>query len=110
MDLPKTCCKAIYDSGTKYPCPCDKPATRWYLHNEDICSFCEEHNYVCGIPIAEGAVMNRSDFIKKYKGQDWKALIEEFILKSPDFPGDTTIAGLIGILMADIEFAIKFPE
>lgn len=27
---------------------CDKPATFWYRHNDDICSYCDEHNYACG--------------------------------------------------------------
>lgn len=32
----------------RYGITCDKPATHWYLHNNDICSYCDEHNYICG--------------------------------------------------------------
>ena len=52
----------------------------------------------------------RSDFIKKYKTQDaWKAPIEEFIRKAPEFSGDLELARSIGELMADLEFALRFP-
>ncbi len=43
--LPTTCCSNIGDSVFK---SCDKPALYWYKHNDDICSYCEEHNYQCG--------------------------------------------------------------
>ena len=47
-DFPTTCCSNI--SGPDYEDfqPCDESACHFYLHNEDICSYCEEHNYVCG--------------------------------------------------------------
>ena len=53
----------------------------------------------------------RSDFIKKYKTQDaWKAPIEELIRKAPEFPGDLELSKRIGELVADLEFALRFPE
>ena len=109
MEFPKTCCKNAAKGDEPFR-SCGKPAAHWFLHDEDICSYCDEHKYTCGIPLAEGAVMNRSDFIKKYKGKNWKAPIEEFVRQAPEFRGEETLAKLIGILMADIEFAIKFPE
>lgn len=30
---------------------CGKPAKTFYKHGEDICSYCEEHDYCCGEPI-----------------------------------------------------------
>lgn len=107
MDLPKTCCKNV---GIQGFVSCDKPATHWYLHDEDICSYCEEHDYQCGLKIDMTPVSNRADFIKKYKSQDaWKIPVEEFIRRSPDFKGDIQLAKLIGVLMADLEFALRFP-
>jgi len=43
-DFPTTCCKNV---GGHYEI-CDEVACHFYLHNEDVCSYCEEHNYVCG--------------------------------------------------------------
>lgn len=51
QELPKTCCMNIAKGGPFQAC--DKPAVYWYKHNEDICSFCIEHNYQCGEPIYE---------------------------------------------------------
>ena len=50
--LPKYCCKNVGGDGPFKPCGAF--ATHWYTHSgnaEEICSFCDEHNYVCGIPI-----------------------------------------------------------
>lgn len=53
----------------------------------------------------------RSDFIEKYKTQtNWKAPIEEFIRKAPEFAGDLELSKRIGELVADLEFALRFPE
>jgi len=43
-----TCCKNIGTNGIKF---CNKPAKHWYLHEDNICSYCEGHNYVCGTKI-----------------------------------------------------------
>lgn len=47
--LPSTCCKNIGGAGPIQLC--EKPATHWYLHNDEVCSFCDEHDYQCGTPI-----------------------------------------------------------
>lgn len=44
-DLPQECCRNIGNGRLVY---CDRPATHWYLHNDDICSYCDEHDYQCG--------------------------------------------------------------
>ena len=45
-----TCCKNV--GGTGPFKACGAPPTYWYVHNgnleEGICSFCDQHNYVCG--------------------------------------------------------------
>jgi len=46
--LPKTCCKNV---GTECVGFCNKPAQHWYKHNEDICSYCDEHKCECGIKL-----------------------------------------------------------
>lgn len=50
--LPTTCCMNV---GVDVYVSCDKPAVHWYRHNEDICSYCEEHDYQCGEPIEVGS-------------------------------------------------------
>lgn len=47
-DFPETCCKVTSQEPFKL---CNKEATHWYLHNRDICSYCEEHDYQCGVKI-----------------------------------------------------------
>ena len=56
--LPKTCCRVVgmNDKGLAF---CSAPALYWYQHNEDICSYCEEHNYVCGEQILRPAKNKR---------------------------------------------------
>lgn len=39
------CCKNV---GAEVFRSCDKPAVFFYRHGDSICSYCEEHNYVCG--------------------------------------------------------------
>lgn len=39
------CCKNV---GDVYFKACGKPAVHFYLHDRDICPYCEEHNYACG--------------------------------------------------------------
>lgn len=51
QELPKTCCMNVAKDNSFQAC--DKPAVYWYKHNEDICSFCIDHNYQCGEPIYE---------------------------------------------------------
>jgi len=46
--LPSKCCMNVGREGFV---SCDKPAAYWYRHNEDICSYCGEHDYQCGTPI-----------------------------------------------------------
>ena len=45
VDFPTTCCSVI--GGINYE-TCDEVACYFYLHNEDICSYCIKHNYICG--------------------------------------------------------------
>ena len=47
-DFPTTCCSNISNSDYEGFQSCDETAMYFYLHNEDICSYCEKHNYVCG--------------------------------------------------------------
>ncbi len=44
-DFPTTCCSNIDGSDLQ---SCNENARYFYLHNEDICSYCEKHNYICG--------------------------------------------------------------
>ena len=37
--------------GTERLQLCGKPAKTFYQHNDDICCYCEEHDYCCGTPI-----------------------------------------------------------
>ena len=46
----ETCCMNIGKNEFK---SCDKIATSWFLHDEDICSYCNDHPYVCGEPITK---------------------------------------------------------
>lgn len=46
--LPKTCCSVTGKDQNDNIIFCDELAKHWYIHNNDICSYCEEHNYVCG--------------------------------------------------------------
>ncbi len=47
--LPMSCCKVVEgDPDDKGIQVCGKLACHWYMHNGDICSYCEEHNYACG--------------------------------------------------------------
>lgn len=46
-DLPVKCCKYL-SAEMRF---CNAPATYWYQHGDDVCSFCERHNYKCGEPI-----------------------------------------------------------
>jgi hypothetical protein len=47
--LPTTCCMNVGGHGTFQSC--GKTATHWYHHNEDVCSYCDEHDYQCGEPL-----------------------------------------------------------
>jgi hypothetical protein len=49
MALPSTCCKNVAVRGPFQSC--GKTATHWYHHNDDICSYCDQHDYQCGTPI-----------------------------------------------------------
>jgi hypothetical protein len=35
---------------------CDKLATHWYQHDEDVCSYCDKHDYQCGQAISPHGV------------------------------------------------------
>lgn len=48
--LPKTCCRNVSSMMGEFK-ECGKPATLWYQHGNDVCSFCEEHDSQCGEPI-----------------------------------------------------------
>ncbi len=48
QELPKSCCFSV--SSKKFK-PCGETAIYWYHHGNDICSYCEEHNFPCGKPI-----------------------------------------------------------
>ena len=39
------CCKNV--GSDKFE-PCNRKAKTFYKHGEDICSYCEEHDYCCG--------------------------------------------------------------
>lgn len=45
--LPKLCCMNVGGHSVKW---CGQEATVWYKHygTEDICSYCEQHDYDCG--------------------------------------------------------------
>lgn len=46
-NLPELCCKVIGSKDNK-PITCDKEAKHLYIHNDAVCSYCDEHDYVCG--------------------------------------------------------------
>ena len=49
-----TCGKYVYPHGTAMPSmPCGKPAKTYYLHNHDVCCYCEKHDYRRGEQISE---------------------------------------------------------
>lgn len=58
--LPATCCMNVGEPGKAKSC--DAKATKWYRHNSDVCSFCDDHPHVCGTPVTEADV-----------GQTWVA-------------------------------------
>jgi hypothetical protein len=39
------CCKNVGFDGFV---ACGRPATKFYRHGDSICSYCDEHDYVCG--------------------------------------------------------------
>ena len=50
--LPDTCCRnAAHERGLEGFVPCGETATKWYLHGQDICSYCDRHDYPCGHPL-----------------------------------------------------------
>ncbi len=55
--MPATCCMNVGDTGFV---PCDAPAVVWYSHNEDVCSYCEKHDYACGELIERKKTMNNA--------------------------------------------------
>ena len=44
-----TCGKNVGGCGSFVAC--GKPAVRWYKHNDDVCAWCADHDYVCGDPM-----------------------------------------------------------
>ena len=53
-----TCSKYISpDDTTKPSVPCEKHAKTFYLHNDDICCYCAEHDYQCGEQVSEDAAI-----------------------------------------------------
>ena len=46
--------------------------------------------------------MTAKDFIKKWGVEGWMLLIEDFIRRAPDFPGDCEAAKKIGEVVADL--------
>lgn len=59
-DIYDKCCRNV---GVKKLVYCDKPATHWYLHNDDVCSYCDEHNYQCGEKIDNPAQKSGSGIL-----------------------------------------------
>lgn len=47
--LPRQCCMNVARGGPFKSC--NKRASHWYEHNADTCSYCDEHDYVCGAAI-----------------------------------------------------------
>lgn len=54
-----TCCMVIKHGNDGKLVFCDKLAESFYKHNGDVCSYCKEHDYVCGEPLAEEQVEKR---------------------------------------------------
>jgi hypothetical protein len=59
--------------------------------------------------LKEMDVLTISDFQKKYgaKGFAFRHVLEEFIYRSPDFPGAMDMAKALGEMMADLESALQ---
>ncbi len=53
------------------------------------------------------AVADLEDFHKKYPDLRWRRILEEFIKRAPAFEGDEPLAEMLGVLAADLEFALK---
>lgn len=54
---PTGCCINTTKTSTDVGDPsvwCGKPAVKWCLHNNDVCSYCQEHDYTCGQRIKYG--------------------------------------------------------
>jgi ferredoxin len=49
--FPTKCCKNVATDGTYQSC--DKEAEFFYLHSGDICAYCKECHFVCGIKITK---------------------------------------------------------
>ena len=60
-NFPRKCCKNVGLDGYK---ACGKPAWSWYWHGVDLCSYCEEHDYVCGTQVVpvDGNLVTRLRF------------------------------------------------
>lgn len=74
-DFPRHCCKNVatgkgdrkqsFRSEAEPIKSCDKLAKYWYLHNDDICSYCVEHNYVCGYKLIITETQNGTVLVRK---------------------------------------------
>lgn len=42
------CCKNVGENGFV---ACGRPATKYYRHDDSVCTYCDEHDYQCGQPI-----------------------------------------------------------
>jgi hypothetical protein len=38
---------------------CMEVASHHYLHNGDVCSYCEKHNHTCGTPLSTEAALEK---------------------------------------------------
>lgn len=51
--------------------------------------------------------MTIQDFKERYGTRGGSLLIEEFIRRAPEFPGDAQLARILGTLCADLETMLK---
>lgn len=51
--IPDKCCKCTGNGPDGRALYCGEPTTNWCLHNEDVCSYCEKHRYVCGVQLVK---------------------------------------------------------
>ena len=48
-----------------------------------------------------------NEFLEKYGTRTLSLLVSKFILASPAFEGDIELAGELGVIMADLEIALR---
>lgn len=73
---------------------CDEPATVWYKHNDDICSYCPRHDYECGERVQPCGSLGRICELASQDGVDQRA-VENFLGTLEGMTEDEATANLV---------------